>query len=38
MLERDLERSRLVTEAELASKPRWFPLAMGIARLFSPVL
>lgn len=38
MLERDIARSRLVTEAELASKPRWFPLAMGIARLFSPVL
>ena len=38
MLEQDINRSRLVTDTELAAKPRWFPLAMGIARLFSPVL
>ena len=38
MLEQDITRSRLVTQTELAAKPRWFPLAMGIARLFSPVL
>jgi cardiolipin synthase len=38
MLEKDITRSRLVTQAELAAKPRWFPLAMGVARLFSPVL
>lgn len=38
MLEKDMTASRLVTEEELAGKPRWFPLAMGAARLFSPVL
>ncbi|MEH6516536.1 MAG: cardiolipin synthase [Halioglobus sp.] len=38
MLERDIEHSHLVTPEEMAAKPRWFPLAMGIARLFSPVL
>jgi cardiolipin synthase len=38
MLEQDINRSRLVTPTELAAKPRWFPLAMGVARLFSPVL
>jgi cardiolipin synthase len=38
MLEEDINHSRLVTAEELAGKPRWFPLGMGIARLFSPVL
>ncbi len=38
MLEEDLGRSRRVTPEELAGKPAWFPLGMGIARLFSPVL
>ena len=38
MLLEDMERSRQVTSQELADKPFWFPIAMGIARLFSPVL
>ncbi|MFV0478066.1 MAG: cardiolipin synthase [Parahaliea sp.] len=38
MLQQDLARSRRVTAEEIASKPRWFPYAMGIARLFSPIL
>lgn len=38
MLQTDMARSRQVTSEELAAKPFWFPLAMGIARLFSPVL
>ena len=38
MLEADMQRSREVSAAEIASKPAWFPLAMGIARLFAPVL
>ncbi|MFT6956298.1 MAG: cardiolipin synthase [Halieaceae bacterium] len=38
MLERDMQHSHLVTREEMAAKPRWFPLAMGVARLFSPLL
>ena len=38
MLLTDMARSRQVTSEELAAKPFWFPIAMGIARLFSPVL
>lgn len=38
MLERDLLRSRGVTMEDIEAKPFWFPLAMGVARLFSPVL
>ena len=38
MLEADFRRSRQVSLAEFDSKPAWFPLAMGISRLFSPVL
>lgn len=38
MLEEDINHSRRVTPEEIAGKPRWFPLGMGIARLFSPVL
>jgi cardiolipin synthase len=38
MLTIDMRQSRRVTREELADKPRWFPLAMGIARLFAPVL
>lgn len=38
MLTLDLEQCREVTQEELASKPLWFPLGMGIARLLSPVL
>ena len=38
MLERDFARSHQVSEADIAAKPPWFPLAMGTARLFAPVL
>lgn len=38
MLEEDISHCRRVTPAEIAAKPRWFPLGMGLARLFSPVL
>jgi cardiolipin synthase len=38
MLTQDLERSRQVGLSEFDGKPVWFPLAMAIARLFSPVL
>ncbi len=38
MLEKDIAHSHLVTTEEMDAKPRWFPLAMGAARLFSPVL
>jgi cardiolipin synthase len=38
MLEKDLARSRQVGPDEMAAKPLWFPIAMGVARLFSPVL
>ncbi|MEZ5556832.1 cardiolipin synthase [Haliea sp.] len=38
MLEADLQQCREVTPAEIDGKPAWFPLAMGAARLFSPVL
>jgi cardiolipin synthase len=38
MLVEDFSRAREVTAEELAGKPFWFPLAMGAARLMSPVL
>ena len=38
MLQADLRRSRQVTIEEMDNKPVWFPLAMGVAKLFSPVL
>ena len=38
MLQADLRRSRQVSMEEIDNKPFWFPLAMGVARLFSPVL
>jgi cardiolipin synthase len=38
MLEADLDKSRRVISSEMADKPIWFPLAMGVARLFAPVL
>jgi len=38
MLEADIKRSRLVTSGELEDKPFWFTIAMGVARLFSPIL
>jgi cardiolipin synthase A/B len=38
MLQTDMRRSREVSRQEIDSKPVWFPLAMGVARLFSPLL
>ena len=38
MLQTDLRRSRQVSIEEIDSKPVWFPLAMAVAKLFSPVL
>ena len=38
MLETDMHRSRQVCMEEIRQKPAWFPLAMGAARLMSPVL
>ena len=38
MLQADMGRCREVTLEDIAAKPAWFPLAMGVARLFSPVL
>ena len=38
MLDTDFRRSRQVSLEEIDTKPAWFPLAMGISRLFSPVL
>jgi cardiolipin synthase len=38
MLHADLQRSRQVSLLEINNKPFWFPLAMGAARLMSPVL
>ncbi|QIB66422.1 cardiolipin synthase [Kineobactrum salinum] len=38
MLEGDLLHCRQVTQAEIDAKPAWFPLGMGVARLFAPVL
>ncbi|MBN7798884.1 cardiolipin synthase [Parahaliea mediterranea] len=38
MLEEDINHSRRVTPQEIADKPPWFPLGMGIARLFAPIL
>lgn len=38
MLQADLRRSRQVSAEEIEDKPVWFPLAMGVARLFAPVL
>lgn len=38
MLTMDFASCREVSSAELAGKPIWFSLGMGIARLFSPIL
>ncbi len=38
MLERDFAQSTRVGPGDFENKPFWFPLAMGVARLFSPVL
>ena len=38
MLANDFSRSHLVTKDDIDNKPFWFPLAMGAARLMSPVL
>lgn len=38
MLEADIKHSMEVTIKDFKDKPFWFPLAMGIARLMSPVL
>ena len=38
MLEADMQHSIEVTLKDIEKKPWWFPLAMGIARLMSPVL
>ncbi len=38
MLQADLRRSRQVSLEEIENKPVWFPLAMAVARLFSPML
>ena len=38
VLEDDMARCRAVSRQEIAARPAWFHLAMGAARLFSPVL
>jgi cardiolipin synthase len=38
MLQADFRRSREVSMEEIDNKPVWFPLAMGVAKLFSPML
>ncbi|MCB1675365.1 MAG: cardiolipin synthase [Halioglobus sp.] len=38
MLREDLRHCRQVSMREIEDKPFWFPLAMGVARLFAPVL
>ncbi|MBP6681709.1 MAG: cardiolipin synthase, partial [Halioglobus sp.] len=38
MLLADLDRSHEVTAEEIDDLPRWYPIATGVARLFSPVL
>ncbi len=38
MLETDMQHSRKVTMEEIEKKPYWFSLAMGVARLMSPIL
>ncbi len=38
MLEADMQHSRKVYMEDIKNKPGWFPFAMGVARLFSPVL
>jgi len=38
MMANDFSRSHLVTQQDIDNKPFWFPLAMGAARLMSPVL
>ncbi len=38
MLEADIQHSMEVSMKDFEDKPFWFPLAMGIARLMSPVL
>jgi cardiolipin synthase len=38
MLTADMQHSNKVSSEDFTNKPFWFPLAMGIARLMSPVL
>ena len=38
MLQTDFRRCRQVSLEDFNEKPPWFPLAMGVARLFAPVL
>jgi len=38
MLETDMHQSWQVNMEDIRRKPAWFPLAMGVARLMSPVL
>ena len=38
MLESDLQHAHRVSAADIQNKPFWFPLAMGAARLMSPLL
>tara|TARA_R110002110_G_scaffold91264_2_gene237536 strand:+ start:157149 stop:158594 length:1446 start_codon:yes stop_codon:yes gene_type:complete len=38
MLLADMGRCRQVSREEIDNKPVWFPLAMGVARLFAPIL
>jgi cardiolipin synthase len=38
MLQADLRRCRQVSIEEFDNKPVWFPVAMAVAKLFSPVL
>jgi cardiolipin synthase len=38
MLLADMDRCREVTPQEIDDQPVWYPIAMGVARLFSPVL
>lgn len=38
MLQADMRRCRQVSLQEIIDKPAWFPLGMGVARLFSPIL
>ncbi len=38
MLKADLRRCHQPSLEEIANKPAWFPLAMGVARLFAPML
>ncbi|MCL4104125.1 UNVERIFIED_CONTAM: hypothetical protein GTU68_034987 [Idotea baltica] len=38
MLEKDFRHAHLVSTEDIEDKPFWFPLAMGAARLMSPLL